>query len=211
MADDVDVYIADLADPSKEGRTRYGYRDSSSSGWFTYAIGQKAGSWTEAATAPWWNYTAGRMAGAVEVANEFKRVMSLPPGRAAASYQNRGEPVVELLDEGPETLARRALEQRFLPALAEVFPGFAALPLCVRRALVDIVWNVGPGRIATSTQTATGIRAFTVLRRELAATPPDWDRVAAATHRHADTPHAEARNAWAAAMVLQAKAPAAVT
>lgn len=120
-----------------------------------------------------------RAATAGEIAKEFVRVSALAKGRAAAFYRGEGGP----------RLAEKTIDER----LGEVLEGFEGylrahiggydrLPDGAKLALLDMVYNLGPGRL------------FQEYPKLLAAIAKgDWATAAAASLRRGP---GAARNAW---------------
>jgi len=128
-----------------------------------------------------------RAATADEIAKEFGRVCALAKGRAAAFYRK----------EGGLRLAEKAIDER----LSEVLEGFEGylrthlggydgLPDGAKLALLDMVYNLGPGRL------------FQEYPKLLAAIAKgDWSKAAGACLRRGP---GAARNVWTKEQFLAA-------
>jgi hypothetical protein len=135
-----------------------------------------------------------------DVTTDYARVMRMPVGLAARAY--RAPTSVELLEADIEAIAVRRLDTEFLPALRELCPGFDGFRRTAQSALVDLVWNLGPGAASTPARHATGLRAFPTLLRYVNA--GRWADAALECHR--STARAE-RNDWTRARFLAAAVP----
>ncbi len=120
-----------------------------------------------------------RHATAGEIAEEFARVSGLAKGRAAAFYRKANG-----LRLGEETIEGRLREvlEGFEGYLRTHIHGFDAIPDVTKLALLDMVYNLGPGKL------------FQEYPKLIAAVEKgDWATAAAACLRRGPS---AARNAW---------------
>ncbi len=92
---------------------------------------------------PFQNLDAGRAATPEEIADAFNRVQALARGMPAVEYALR--PKIGLTDAYIKQVARERYEGEFLPALKRAYPQFETYPRAARRALIDLIYNVGIG------------------------------------------------------------------
>lgn len=137
---------------------------------------------------------AGRAATADEIGREFARVSAMKQGRAADFYES--VPSLQLSTEIIDDRLRATIEG-FEGYLRSHMPGYDLLPDPAKLALLDMIYNLGPGRL------------FAEYSRLLAAIERgDWKTAAAASLRRRPSP---ARNAWARQQFLSAATIAAAT
>ena len=141
---------------------------------------------------------SGRPATLDEINREFSRVSAMKRGQIAKSYFSKAG--LALPEETIEAKLRDALEG-FEGYLRSHVHGYDALPDAAKLALLDMVYNLGPGRL------------FAEYPRLIAAiVRGDWKTAAAASLRRGPS---AARNLWtkeqflAAAAVVELKAEAA--
>ena len=131
--------------------------------------------------------TEGRAATAEEISKEFARVSAMKQGRAAGFYSNT--PALQLSGEIIDSKLRATLEG-FEGYLRTHIAGYDLLPDSAKLALLDMIYNLGPGRL------------FAQYPRLLAAVERgDWKTAAAASLRRGPS---AARNAWARQQFLNA-------
>ncbi len=129
----------------------------------------------------------GRVATAEEIAEEFARVSGLAKGRAAAFYRRSGG--LELAEEVIDGLLREVLEG-FEGYLRAHIAGYEGMPDGTKLALLDMVYNLGPGKLFHEYPKLIG-----------AVERGDWVAAAAACLRRG--PSAE-RNSWTKEQFLSA-------
>ncbi len=141
---------------------------------------------------------SGRPATPDEINREFARVSAMKRGQVAKSYFSKGG--LALSEETIEAKLRDALEG-FEGYLRSHVHGYDALPDAAKLALLDMVYNLGPGRL------------FAEYPRLIAAVERgDWKTAAGASLRRGPS---VVRNLWtkeqflAAAAVVDLKAEAA--
>lgn len=122
-----------------------------------------------------------------EIAAEFARVSGLAKGKGAGFYRRRDG--LRLSDESIEQRLRDVLEG-FEGYLREHVNGYSELPDAAKVALLDMVYNLGPGRL------------FREYPKLIAAVERgDWVAAAKASFRHGPAP---ARNSWTKEQFLNA-------
>lgn len=131
--------------------------------------------------------TEGRPATADEIGKEFTRVSAMTKGRAAAFYSSK--PGLQLSTEMIDDKLRATLEG-FEGYLRANIPGYDLLPDSAKLALLDMIYNLGPGRLF-----AQYPRLFAAIKRG------DWTAAAAASLRRGPS---AARNAWVRQQFLNA-------
>jgi len=129
-----------------EGKVPHLYLDSR--GYMTVGIGiclvteKKPKDPTRAMTLPFKNLEADRPAEKEEIRAAFEKVVVMSPKLEASRY--RTDPRLELSDEYMRQMVKDFVDGKALPALRANFPEFDGFPKCVRRALLDIIYNCGP-------------------------------------------------------------------
>jgi GH24 family phage-related lysozyme (muramidase) len=94
---------------------------------------------------PWKHRATGLPATGHEIWAAFEQVRAQAAGHGAPAHQRASDLV---LPAGfAIELATRRLERELLPALRRLCPGFDAYPLPAQRALVDMAYNLGVGRL----------------------------------------------------------------
>lgn len=128
-----------------------------------------------------------RAATEAEIAKEFQRVGAMAMGRGAAFYSRKGG--LRLAEKAIDDRLGEALEG-FEGYLRAHIGGYEGLPDGVKLALLDMVYNLGPGKL------------FHEYPRMIAAVGKgDWAQAAAACLRRGPGP---ARNAWTKEQFLDA-------
>ncbi len=122
-----------------------------------------------------------------EIAAEFARVSGLAKGKVAAFYRKADG--LRLSDEAIDERLRDVLEG-FEGYLREHVKGYGGLPDAAKVALLDMVYNLGPGKL------------FREYPKLIAAVERgDWSSAAKASFRHGPAP---ARNSWTKEQFLNA-------
>ena len=128
-----------------------------------------------------------RSATATEIGAEFARVSAMTKGRVAKFYAKSGG--LRLSQETIDDRLRGTLEG-FEGYLRRYLPTYDELPDAAKIALLDMVYNLGPGRL------------FAEYPRLIAAIEAgDWKAAAAASERRGPSP---ARNLWTREQLLAA-------
>lgn len=168
-----------------EGLTRHMYLDTR--GHVTVGIGNLLPSAEAAAGLPFIDARTGRAATRDEIAAAFAYVEEKPEGMRASRYA--GATTLRLPEATVRELAVERLDREFLPALRRQFAGFDEYPASAQRALVDMIYNLGP----------RGLSRFENLRAACEA--GDWARAAEECGRSSS--RAE-RNEWTRSLFLEA-------
>ena len=129
----------------------------------------------------------GRPATPDQIGKEFARVSAMKKGRASAFYSSK--PGLQLSTQAIDDKLRATLEG-FEGYLRTHVPGYDLLPDAAKLALLDMIYNLGPGRLF-----AQYPRLFAAIERG------DWKTAAAASLRRGPS---AARNAWARQQFLNA-------
>ncbi len=133
-------------------------------------------------------FTVGdRQATAEEIAADFHRVSALPKGRTAAFYHKPGG--LRLAEETIDERLREVLEG-FEGYLRAHIAGYPRLPDAAKLALLDMVYNLGPGRLFQEYPKLIG-----------AIERGDWADAAKASLRRGPS---AARNTWTKEQFLDA-------
>lgn len=138
----------------------------------------------------------GAKATAEEIKADFNKIIEQDYGNYKASWY-RDKTALDL----PETVCWKLLKKRidddFIPGLQDYFTGWASLPLPVKRALLDMAYNLGLG----SSKLNNGLRAYKNLKKSVDAS--DW-KGASTQCRRRGIP--EDRNDWTRDLFLEAAA-----
>jgi GH24 family phage-related lysozyme (muramidase) len=133
----LDEVCADLV--QQEGAVRYMYRDDR--GNVTVGIGNLVPSAAYAKTLRFMNAKSKQPVGPDEIAKAFDTVKKMAPRQPHTAY--RLTPSIELPDDELIPLAKRRLTKEFLPGLKKRFSDFDSMPKPARRALIDMIYNLG--------------------------------------------------------------------
>jgi GH24 family phage-related lysozyme (muramidase) len=116
-----------------------------------------------------------------EIAAEFARVDALPPGRASAFYKSATS-----LELSQQTIDARltSVLQGFESDLRTQLPHYDTLPDCVKLALLDMIYNLGPAglfkgfpHLIAAVQAGSWAQAAEhCIRRGPSAARNDWTR-----------------------------------
>jgi GH24 family phage-related lysozyme (muramidase) len=180
---DKDEVARDLA--RFEGSKSYMYQDSR--GFITTGVGHLLKTAADAEKLPWINSATGKLATKAEIDAAFAHVEDMPTGRKADAYKLEGGLV--LPDGKAEELARKRLDNEFLPGLRKLYPEFDSFPPSAQRALIDMAYNCGLGGLAKFHHLADAVAK------------QDWAAAAAACHRKSCR---EERNEWTHDMFMAA-------
>jgi len=193
MSSYLDQTIAKLKE--FEGSVPWMYLDTV--GRVTVGVGLMLPNATSAVALPFMN--GDRRATAEEIEKEFARISALAKGKTAKFYKKDGG--IRLSEEAIDERLRGVLAG-FEGYLKTHVPGYDRLPDVAKMALLDMIYNLGPGRL------------FEQFPRLLAAVGTgDWRRAAEMCSRRGPGPQ---RNEWtkdqflAAAKEVSIKAEAAV-
>jgi len=138
-----------------EGNKPFMYVDSR--GYVTTGIGNKLSSAQDALALPWQHKTTGQPATSGEIRAAFERVQheyaefqgAHPDAKASPGARSYEHATDLVLPPGKaEELANSRIEG-FLQSLRKLFPGFDAYPAPAQRALVDMIYTLGPKGLET--------------------------------------------------------------
>jgi GH24 family phage-related lysozyme (muramidase) len=155
-----------LGKPGLEGTVSYMYLDSATPPNVTAGIGFLLAS-VDAAVALPWQHADGTPATAQEISADFFRVRNMAGGLRAEKYQGN----LCLTHNAIYAEGRRRL-RAMLSALPGLFPAYESFPAGVQQALLDLEYNLGPGKLST----------WTKLRAACNSTPPNWANLLADGH-----------------------------
>jgi GH24 family phage-related lysozyme (muramidase) len=150
-----------------EGNLNFLYLDSK--GLVTTGIGNLVRNEATAQRMPFVDTRTGRPATADQISQAYDVVQSLPAKRHADSYAPATH--LRLPQEFVNQLMRSRLENEFLPGLRRELPHFDDYPPAAQRALIDMAYSMGLGKLGT----------FHKLRDACEA--GDWMTAAAECHR----------------------------
>jgi GH24 family phage-related lysozyme (muramidase) len=145
------VFLKDLT--RWEGEQRSMYVDTR--GFVTTGIGHLLKGVDQALKLPWYRAGTGKPATPAEVKAAFERLRQAwtdlkrdNPNANGLSAAKCGKLSDLILPEGlPVKLARNRLDTEFLEGLRRIFPGFDRFPMPAQRALVDMAYNLGVGKL----------------------------------------------------------------
>ena len=79
----------------------------------------------------------------------FGKIVVMAPKMTAADYKT--QPRLALKREDVHAMVRTFLDEKAWPALKRNFPDYKEFPKCARRAMIDILYNAGPGFLDAGT------------------------------------------------------------
>lgn len=167
-----------------EGRIPHMYLDSE--GLLTVAIGKRLFSVEDAQKLPFVRRADGKAATKAEIKTDYDKV-SQQPGKQKA-YKYKPHTALDLPEEEIDKLLKSTVEG-FVKSLKADFAGYDSYPAPAKRALLDMIYNLG----------RKGLKSYTGLRK--AAEEGRW-KDAAKKCRRGRIP--EDRNAWTRDLFLQA-------
>jgi GH24 family phage-related lysozyme (muramidase) len=170
-----------------EGDIGHMYLDTK--GYVTVGIGNMIPSAEAAKKLPFIDTKTGKPATPEQIEAAFAKVDGMPEGMNASKYASAT--TLRLDKAAIRELATDRLRNEFLPSLRRLFPKFDSYPAAAQKALVDMVYNMGAGKLAK----------FVNLRAACEA--GDWTRAATESHRAGAR---DARNEWTHQMFLDAGA-----
>lgn len=131
-----------------------------------------------------------------EIETDFNEVKKQPPAKIASSYKKHTR--LDLPENVIDSLLKNTVDD-FEKSLENYFREYKTYPTAVKRALLDMAYNIGMGKEATKTHNATGLRQFKTLKAAIES--GDWTKAAENCHRIGPS---EARNNWTRDMFLEA-------
>ena len=123
-------------------------------------------------------------ASAKEIETDFNAVLAMTASQLAAKY--RPSTLLDMSEDQIDTLLDSEITTREA-GLRVQFKDYDTYPAGARRALIDMVFNLGMGSAAKN----TGLLAFKTMKTAIEA--DDWKKAAAACHRKGPS---EERNNW---------------
>lgn len=193
-----ELVYKDLKD--QEGVVLFMYLDTAKPPKVTVGVGNMLPNVAAAQALPFINVATKARATPDEIERTFKKVAAMEGSHPAATYKQH--PSIEITEETAKTLALARLNAEFLPLLRRHFAGFDEYPLPARRALIDMIYNMGwsSGEERHGKRPRHGLITFGTLHR--AAEAGDWKTAALHCHRRDTNPnsrrpsHAALRNEW---------------
>ena len=82
----------------------------------------------------------------------FGKIVAMAPKMQAASYQT--QPRLAMKREDVHAMVKTFLDEKAWPAIKRSFPNYKDFPKCARRAMIDILYNCGPGFLDAGTPDA---------------------------------------------------------
>lgn len=133
-----------------------------------------------------------------EIEHEFEVVSKQAFGAkyGASSYKNKT--LLDLPEADCWDLFKKRISNEFIPSLEGYYSGWSAFPVPVKRALLDMAYNLGIG----STAKKTGLKGFLQLKKSVDAT--NWKKASTQCHRSGNLP--KDRNDWTRDLFLAAGA-----
>lgn len=186
----------------QEGQVLFMYLDTASPPKVTVGIGNMLPDVAAGQALPFINTETNAPASPAEIEHAFKTVAAMKGSQAAGKYKQA--PSIELTEKTAKDLALSRVTKEFIPLLARHFAGFDDYPLPARRALLDMIYNMG----WSSRDGKHGLITFGTLRR--AAEAGDWKTASLHCHRKDTAPnrkkpsHAFLRNEWTKRLFEQA-------
>ena len=181
--DDLRALLTEIG--NYEGNIGWLYNDNDRPPNVTIAIGVLIASVTDAQELPL-QHTDGTPATAMEIAEDFVRVKSMPGGLRSSAYRG----ALSLSPAGLVNVSLSTMKQ-VLAEIPRVFPGFDGFPRTAQEALLDLGWNCGLGHYP-------GLLGWTKLLAACNSVPPDWQAAAGqcSVANPNNSPLRAARNAW---------------
>ena len=183
-----------------EGKYSYMYLDSK--GYVTVGIGKMLPNATAAQILGFVRREDGKAALAKEIETDFNEVKKQVSNKIASSYKKHTK--LDLPDEAIYSLLKTVVDG-FDKNLENYYKGFKTYPSSAKRALLDMIYNLGFGSAAieagksTKEHKAKGLHLFTTLKE--AVEVGDWEMASKNCHRVGP---AEARNNWTRDLFLEA-------
>jgi hypothetical protein len=189
--DDLRALLTDIV--TFEGAVGWLYNDNDRPPNVTIGIGVLISSVTDAQELPL-QHADGTPATAMEIAEDYVRVKSMPGGLRSSAYRGA-------LSLSPANLVNVSLSRmkQVLAEIPRVFPGFDGFPRPAQDCLLDLAWNVGLGHFP-------GLQGWGQLLAACNSVPPDWIRASqeCTTSNPSKSALRAARNAWRVACMKAA-------
>jgi GH24 family phage-related lysozyme (muramidase) len=159
-----------------EGKVSHMYLDTV--GLVTVGVGKMLRDIAAAQELPFVRRADGAAASPAEIAADFNAVASQAKGKIASTYERYT--ALDLPDEAIAALLKTVVDG-FEADLADAFAGYDSYPLAAKRALLDMIYNLG----------LAGLLKFKKLKAAVEA--GDWQGAAAQCHRNGPS---QERNDW---------------
>jgi GH24 family phage-related lysozyme (muramidase) len=169
---------ADLS--ANEGRVNHMYLDTK--GLVTVGVGTMLPDVKAAQALHFLVRSTKAAASAAEIETEFKAVLAQPAGQLAANYTT----LLDMPEDQIDSLLDTEITTREA-GLRMQFKGYDGYPASARRALIDMVFNLGMGSASKN----TGLLAFKTMKTAIET--GDWKKAAASCHRNGPS---RSRNDW---------------
>ena len=167
-----------------EGRFAYMYLDTR--GFVTVGVGKMLPDVAAAQALGFVRRSDGQPATAAEIRADFERVKQQPMGRLAKTY--KASTLLDLPDAAVDALLQTTVHG-FETSLRANFAGYDNYPAPAKRALLDMVYNLGPSKLM----------AFANLKKAVEA--KKWAVAAQECERRGPSPE---RNNWTREMFMKA-------
>ncbi|NOS88527.1 MAG: hypothetical protein HOP34_08305 [Methylococcaceae bacterium] len=177
-----------------EGRFPYMYLDTK--GLVTVGIGKMLPNIAAAQSLGFVRRADGLVATAKEIETDFNEVKKQPAAKLASSYQKHTK--LDLPNNEIDALLKSTADS-FEKSLEGYFKDYKTYPTTVKRALLDMAYNLGMGKDATKKHHATGLHQFKTLKA--AVESGDWKKASENCHRKGPS---EERNNWTRDLFLEA-------
>jgi GH24 family phage-related lysozyme (muramidase) len=177
-----------------EGRYAHMYLDTK--GLVTVGVGKMLPSVAAAQGLDFVRRVDGVTASAKEIETDFNEVKKQPAAKIASSYEKHTK--LDLKDEAIDDLLKTTVDG-FENSLENYYKDYKTYPTIVKRALLDMAYNLGMGTGATKKHKATGLHQFTTLKAAVESS--DWKKASENCHRKGPS---EARNNWTRDLFLEA-------
>jgi GH24 family phage-related lysozyme (muramidase) len=136
-----------------EGEHPFMYVDTR--GHVTTGIGHLLENAEAALKLPWHDRATGQPATPAQVRSAFDRMREIWSAYKASHPKGKGIAATNFADKSdlalprgvPTKLATDRLREEFLPKLQRLFPGWGGYPMPAQRALVDMAYNLGVGKL----------------------------------------------------------------
>lgn len=167
-----------------EGRFSYMYLDTR--GLVTVAVGKMLPDVAAAQALAFVRRSDGQPATAADIRADFERVLQQPMGRLAKTY--KASTLLDLPDAAIDALLQSTVAG-FETNLRANFAGYDSYPAPAKRALLDMIYNLGPGKLL----------AFVNLKKAVEA--KNWTVAAQECERRGPSPE---RNSWTRDLFMKA-------
>ena len=140
--EDFDAIIQDLV--TYEGLVPWLYCDQF--GYVTTGIGNLVTNATSAVNMPLTHLDGSTGSDAEKAAAWTKVKSAYTTAKSANYYKDLSD--LRISKDYATNLAKKRLENEFIPGLIKIFPSFSNFPLAAKRAIIDMAYNLGLGKLA---------------------------------------------------------------